>query len=178
VSLLAAAGRSHRNQPAPGVRRAPEEVACGEQAHDRLGAGCGLALALGGFSALRNDLLAGNFGNRRISAFDPATGAFLGLLEDPSGHLVTFNGLCGLAFDNGALADDTTALFVSGPTAKPTARSASPARRAQKPGEVRMTISRSAPGSSPATRPRSPPARSRRRRQLRQPGTRVLADPS
>jgi len=106
------------------VRRAPEEVACGEQAHDRLGAGCGLALALAGFGALRNDLLAGNFGNRRISAFDPATGAFLGLLEDPSGHLVTFNGLCGLAFDNGALADDTTALFVSGPTAKPTARSA------------------------------------------------------
>jgi len=71
----------------------------------------GLALALAGFGAFSNDLLVGNFGDGRISAFDPATGAFLGQLQDPAGHPVTINGLWGLAFGNGGLAGDTTTLF-------------------------------------------------------------------
>jgi uncharacterized protein (TIGR03118 family) len=71
----------------------------------------GLALAPAGFGAFSNDLLAGNFGDGRISAFDLATGAFLGQLQDPTGHPVTINGLWGLAFGNGGLAGDTTTLF-------------------------------------------------------------------
>lgn len=71
----------------------------------------GLALAPAGFGTFSNDLLAGNFGDGRISAFDPATGAFLGQLRDPHGRPITINGLWGLAFGNGGLAGDTTTLF-------------------------------------------------------------------
>jgi uncharacterized protein (TIGR03118 family) len=71
----------------------------------------GLALAPAGFGAFGNDLLAGDFGDGRISAFDPATGAFLGQLQDPAGQPIDINGLWGLAFGNGGLAGDTTTLF-------------------------------------------------------------------
>jgi uncharacterized protein (TIGR03118 family) len=71
----------------------------------------GLALAPAGFGAFSNDLLVGNFGDGRISAFDPATGAFLGQLQDPTGRPISINGLWGLAFGNGGLAGDTTTLF-------------------------------------------------------------------
>ena len=71
----------------------------------------GMALAPGDFGAFSNDLLVGDFGDGRINAFDPATGAFLGQLQDQNGHSITINGLWGLAFGNGALAGDTTTLF-------------------------------------------------------------------
>ena len=71
----------------------------------------GLALAPGDFGTFSNDVLVGNFGDGRISAFDPATGAFLGQLQDQSGRPITINGLWGLAFGNGGLAGDTTTLF-------------------------------------------------------------------
>jgi uncharacterized protein (TIGR03118 family) len=71
----------------------------------------GLALAPAGFGAFGNELLVGNFGDGRINAFDPSTGAFLGQLQDPTGHPITINGLWGLAFGNGGLAGDTTTLF-------------------------------------------------------------------
>jgi len=71
----------------------------------------GLALAPAGFGTFSNDLLAGNFGDGRVSAFAPATGAFLGQLRDPHGRPITINGLWGLAFGNGGLAGDTTTLF-------------------------------------------------------------------
>jgi len=71
----------------------------------------GLALAPAGFGTFSNDLLAGNFGDGRINAFDPATGAFLGQVQDPHGRPITINGLWGLAFGNGGLAGDTTTLF-------------------------------------------------------------------
>jgi len=71
----------------------------------------GLALAPAGFGAFSNDLLVGNFGDGRINAFDPATGAFLGQLQNPAGHPIDINGLWGLAFGNGGLAGDATTLF-------------------------------------------------------------------
>ena len=71
----------------------------------------GLALAPAGFGAFSNDVLVGNFGDGRISAFAPATGAFLGQLHDPAGHPIAINGLWGLAFGNGGLAGDATTLF-------------------------------------------------------------------
>ncbi len=71
----------------------------------------GLALAPAHFGTFSNDVLAGDFGDGRINAFDPATGAFLGQLQDQNDHPITINGLWGLAFGNGGLAGDTTTLF-------------------------------------------------------------------
>ena len=71
----------------------------------------GLAQAPAHFGTFSGDILVGNFGDGRINAFDPASGAFLGQLQDPFGHPITINGLWGLAFGNGGLAGDTTNLF-------------------------------------------------------------------
>lgn len=65
-------------------------------------------------------LLIGNFGDSTVSAFDPATGNFLGQLTDPQGHTLVLNGglketntkgLWGIAFGNGQGGADTNALF-------------------------------------------------------------------
>jgi uncharacterized protein (TIGR03118 family) len=71
----------------------------------------GLALAPADFGTFSTDVLVGNFGDGRINAFDPVTGAFLGQLRDESGNAITINGLWGLAFGNGGLAGDTNTLF-------------------------------------------------------------------
>ena len=61
----------------------------------------GLALAPAGFGPFAGDLLVGNFGDGRINAFDPATGDFLGQLNDASGSPIAIEGLWGLRFGNG-----------------------------------------------------------------------------
>jgi uncharacterized protein (TIGR03118 family) len=61
----------------------------------------GLALAPANFGEFSNDLLVGNFGDGRINAFDPTTGAFLGPLDDPLGAPIAIEGLWGLRFGNG-----------------------------------------------------------------------------
>jgi uncharacterized protein (TIGR03118 family) len=66
-----------------------------------LNAPWGMALAPANFAAFSNDILVGNFGDGKISAFDPATGAFKGQLSDSSGHAISIDGLWGLAFGNG-----------------------------------------------------------------------------
>ena len=71
----------------------------------------GLALAPAKFGTFSHDLLVGNFGDGRINAFHPSTGAFLGQLQDQNGLPITINGLWGLAFGNGGLAGDTNTLF-------------------------------------------------------------------
>jgi uncharacterized protein (TIGR03118 family) len=75
----------------------------------------GLALAPHGFGDLGGSLLVGNFGNGRINAFDPATGAFEGQLRRPNGTPVTIDGLWGLRFGNGNAAKTTQLLFSAGP---------------------------------------------------------------
>jgi uncharacterized protein (TIGR03118 family) len=71
----------------------------------------GLARAPDDFGQFSNDVLVGNFGDGRINAFDPTTGAFLGQLQDQNGHPIAINGLWGLAFGNGGLAGDANTLF-------------------------------------------------------------------
>jgi uncharacterized protein (TIGR03118 family) len=81
----------------------------------------GVTVAPPSFGAFSNDLLVGNFGDSRVSAFDPVTGAFLGQLSDASGHPLTLNGgfhgpdnigLWGLfAFNNGNPAGPNNQLF-------------------------------------------------------------------
>jgi uncharacterized protein (TIGR03118 family) len=71
----------------------------------------GLALAPANFGQFSNDLLVGNFGNGRINAFDPNTGALLGQLRNQKGLIISINGLWGLAFGNGKTAGPTNSLF-------------------------------------------------------------------
>jgi uncharacterized protein (TIGR03118 family) len=59
----------------------------------------GLALAPPGFGITA--LLVGNFGDGRINAFDPTTGAFLTQLSDRNGVPITIDGLWGLIAGNG-----------------------------------------------------------------------------
>jgi uncharacterized protein (TIGR03118 family) len=60
----------------------------------------GLALAPSDFGDLSNLLLVGNFGDGRINAFDPSTGAFVSTLNDSSGNPIINHGLWALKFGN------------------------------------------------------------------------------
>jgi uncharacterized protein (TIGR03118 family) len=73
----------------------------------------GVAVAPTGFGSVGGDILIGNFGDGRIGAYDPNTGAFLGLLHDAANAPITIPGLWGLAF--GPSAGSTTLYFTAGP---------------------------------------------------------------
>ncbi len=76
----------------------------------------GLAIAPATFGKFANDLLVGNFGDGMINAYDPATGAFAGTLQDPSGNNVAIPGLWALVFGNGGSGGDKDTLyFTAGP---------------------------------------------------------------
>ncbi len=85
-----------------------------------LNAPWGLAMAPANFGAYSGDLLVGNFGNGRISAYQPqATGkwAYKGQVRTASGAPIQIDGLWAIAFGNGASAGPTTNLyFLAGPT--------------------------------------------------------------
>jgi len=75
----------------------------------------GLAIAPSDFSQFSNDLLVGNFGDGRISAFDLRTGAFRGQLRQRSTP-ITIDGLWALGFGNDANAGSSrTLFFTAGP---------------------------------------------------------------
>jgi uncharacterized protein (TIGR03118 family) len=77
-----------------------------------LNAPWGLALAPStGFGALSGDLLVGNFGDGKINAFNPNTGAFMGTLDDGNGNPIVIPGLWGIDFGNGAQGTSTTSLY-------------------------------------------------------------------
>jgi len=72
--------------------------------NDHLSAPWGIVQAPGDFGAFSNDLLVANHGDGTISAYNIATGAFLGSLTDATSHVVTISGLKGLSFGNDVLA--------------------------------------------------------------------------
>ena len=78
---------------------------------DQLNAPWGLALAPANFGTLSNALLVGNFADGAIHGYDPATGAFIGTLEDSTGTPIATPGLWGIAFGNGARNQPTTTLY-------------------------------------------------------------------
>lgn len=82
----------------------------------QLNAPSGMAMAPDGFGPFGGALLVGNFGDGRINAFDPATGAFLGSLEDMAGEAIAIAGLRDIAFGNGAAAGDTHDLYYTAGT--------------------------------------------------------------
>ena len=58
----------------------------------------GLALAPAGFGGFGGALLAGNFGDGHINAYNPGTGTGtrLGQLRGPGGHPIVIDSLCAL----------------------------------------------------------------------------------
>jgi uncharacterized protein (TIGR03118 family) len=83
-----------------------------------LNAAWGLALAPTGFGNFAGDLLVGNFGNGRISAYaqNGSKWVYKGQLRLADGTPIAIAGLWAIAFGNGAAAGPTTSLyFLSGP---------------------------------------------------------------
>jgi len=75
-----------------------------------------MVVAPASFGDFGGDLLVGNFGDGRINAYNPTSGAFLGTLRGFKNHPVVVDGLWGLAFGNGVTAGDTNTLyFAAGP---------------------------------------------------------------
>jgi uncharacterized protein (TIGR03118 family) len=56
----------------------------------------GMTIAPAGFGSLAGDLLVGNFGDGRIHAYNPATGAFIATLRTGNGRILKIDGLWGL----------------------------------------------------------------------------------
>jgi uncharacterized protein (TIGR03118 family) len=86
-----------------------------------LNASWGLALAPPDFSVFAGDLLVGNFGNGRISAYTQrgAKWVYKGQLRHADGSPIAIDGLWAVAFGNGAAAGPTgTLYFLAGPSAE------------------------------------------------------------
>jgi uncharacterized protein (TIGR03118 family) len=84
-----------------------------------LNASWGLALAPPDFSVFAGDLLVGNFGNGRISAYTQrgAKWVYKGQLRTADGTPIAIDGLWAIAFGNGAAAGPANTLyFLSGPS--------------------------------------------------------------
>jgi uncharacterized protein (TIGR03118 family) len=80
----------------------------------------GIIQAPANFGAYSNDLLIGNVaGGGNINAFDPATGAYLGQLDQPNGNPIAITGLWDLEFGDGPPGSGKTnqLFFDSGPYA-------------------------------------------------------------
>ncbi len=73
----------------------------------------GLAIAPTSFGALAGSLLVGNFGDGRISAFDPTSHALLGQLAALDGTPLAIDGLWGLAPGNGGSGGNSALLYFS-----------------------------------------------------------------
>jgi uncharacterized protein (TIGR03118 family) len=86
-----------------------------------LNAPWGLAMAPSNYGAYSGDLLVGNFGNGRISAYQLRSSdnkwVYKGQLRTANGTPITIDGLWAIAFGNGATAGPTNNLyFLAGPT--------------------------------------------------------------
>jgi len=94
-------------------------VASGGRKNSPPNAPWGLAMAPASFGVFSGDLLIGNFGNGRVSAYQDRGGGkwvFKGQLRHGDQTLVEIDGLWAIAFGNGAAAGPTTSLyFAAGP---------------------------------------------------------------
>src|SRR5205085_2920948 len=70
-----------------------------------------VTVAPSGFGPFGGALLIGNFGDGRINAYDPNTGAWLGALKDGKGNAISIEGLWALKFGNGGNGGDPFALY-------------------------------------------------------------------
>jgi uncharacterized protein (TIGR03118 family) len=79
-----------------------------------LNAPWGIAQASPNFGRFSNDILIGNFGDGTINAFDPASGNFLGQLQDSSGKVIANPGLWALVFRGDGVGSPDTLYFTAG----------------------------------------------------------------
>jgi len=73
-----------------------------------------VAMAPSGFGAASGDVLIGNFGDGRITAYKP-NGRLVGQLADAGGKKLTIDGLWALEFGNGVIGTTKSLLFTAGP---------------------------------------------------------------
>ncbi len=78
-----------------------------------LNAPWGIAQASANFGSFSNDILIGNVGDGTISAFDPASGRFIGTLLDGDGIAIAAVGINALAFRADGFGDPDTLYFTS-----------------------------------------------------------------
>jgi uncharacterized protein (TIGR03118 family) len=76
-----------------------------------LNAPWGLAQAPANLGTFSNAILVGNFGDGKINAFDPNTGAWMGALSKTDGSPIVIDGLWGFAFGNGVNSQPVNTLF-------------------------------------------------------------------
>jgi uncharacterized protein (TIGR03118 family) len=81
-----------------------------------LNAPWGMVIAPASFPLFGGDLIVGNFGDGKIHAYNPTTGAPFGALQDQNGSDIAIDGLWGLRFGNGASGGTMgTLYFAAGP---------------------------------------------------------------
>jgi uncharacterized protein (TIGR03118 family) len=86
-------------------------------AQGALNAPWGMALAPSGFGTFAGDLLVGNFGDGTINAFDPASFALKGTLQNSTGTTITNSGLWEIVFgtsNTGGTGDPNTLYLAAG----------------------------------------------------------------
>jgi uncharacterized protein (TIGR03118 family) len=76
-----------------------------------LNAPWGMAMAPSNFGTYSGKLLVANFGDGKINAYDPETGALSGTLGKAGGAALTIDGLWGIAFGPGVNSQPTNTLF-------------------------------------------------------------------
>jgi uncharacterized protein (TIGR03118 family) len=76
----------------------------------------GITLAPATFGQVGGDVLIGNVGDGRIHAFDPRTGALVGVLRGPSGGPPVIDGLWGLTVDDQVAGGVDSVWFSAGPS--------------------------------------------------------------
>ena len=81
-----------------------------------LNAPWGMALAPADFGTLGHALLVGNFGDGRINAYNPASGAYIGTVANAAGSAFAVPGLWGIAFGNDAANQPHNTLFYAAGT--------------------------------------------------------------
>jgi len=74
----------------------------------------GITQASSKFGPFSNDILIGNVGDGTISAFDPATGNFVGQVKNGDGFVIVNDGLHALAFRSDGIGDPNTLYFTAG----------------------------------------------------------------
>jgi uncharacterized protein (TIGR03118 family) len=78
-----------------------------------LNAPWGMALAPSNFGTYSGKLLVGNFGDGKINAYEPGTGASAGTLTKADGGAIVIDGLWAIAFGPGLNSQPTNTLFFS-----------------------------------------------------------------
>jgi len=98
------------------IRRLLTTLDFDPMANSELRAPWGLAIAPADFGPLSGTMLAANFGDGSIAAFDLNTGRFVDFVRDDAGEIISVDGVWGIAFGNGVALGDTDALyFAAGP---------------------------------------------------------------